>query len=401
MCALLGSIYSNVVEMAMRSLSWQEVWGRRLARHALLEPKPKADLVEVIRAVCGIHAQMMPAAELSIGVRVADVTRQDVRAELWQRRRLVKAHGMRGTVHLFPANELPLWVAAQRACLRPDEARWLGQMGMDVAQKNAIVAAIGEALDGRSLTREELGEAVARRVGTWATEAVSPAFGGKWPRWLMALGAAANAGLLCFGPNQGNKVTFVRPDQWLESWSDMDSASALREVFRRYLSTYGPATHHEFARWFSIQPSQALPLVQQLAGELEEVDVEGHRAWLLANEASECFPHAPEIVRLLPHFDCYPIGCHPRDQLVPVAWAKRVLTRGAIGNVPIVLVHGIVGGVWQQRRNGRGLDIQVETFQPLSTRQHEELVTAVAGIGEIVEAETHLILGPVDARPHL
>ncbi len=53
----------------MRSLTWAQVWGRRLARHALLTPQPRAHLVEVVRTVGGIHAQMMSAAELSIGAR--------------------------------------------------------------------------------------------------------------------------------------------------------------------------------------------------------------------------------------------------------------------------------------------------------------------------------------------
>jgi hypothetical protein len=51
---------------------------------------------------------------------------------------------------------------------------------------------------------------------------VSPAFGGYYPRWQNALGAAANAGLLCCGPDQGNEVTFVRADQWLDGWRTLD-----------------------------------------------------------------------------------------------------------------------------------------------------------------------------------
>src|SRR5262249_20607024 len=38
----------------VRSLTWAEVWGRRLARHALLTPAPAARLVDVVGAVCGI-----------------------------------------------------------------------------------------------------------------------------------------------------------------------------------------------------------------------------------------------------------------------------------------------------------------------------------------------------------
>src|SRR5258708_24288524 len=91
----------------MRSLTWQEVRGRRLARHALLAPAPKERFVEVVRAVCGIHAQMLSAAELSVGIRVVGVTRQDVRTELWQRRGLVKTPCPRGTTPHLPPRDPP------------------------------------------------------------------------------------------------------------------------------------------------------------------------------------------------------------------------------------------------------------------------------------------------------
>jgi hypothetical protein len=384
----------------MRSLTWQEVWGRRLARHALLAPAPKERLVEVVRAVCGIHAQMLSAAELSVGMRMVGVTRQDVRAELWQRRGLVKTHGPRGTIHLFPADDVPLWSAALQANQRPNERRRLAQMGLDTVQLEALVAAIGDALDGQCLTREELGREVARRVVSWATEAVSPAFGGQWPRWLIALGTAANTGLLCFGPDNGTKVTFVRPDQWLGGWAAVDGGAALREVFRRFLSAYGPATPREFAQWFGMQPGGALALMRELADELDDVAIEGHRAWMLANEVESTWPVAQGAVCLLPHFDCYLIGCHPRERLVPADATKRVLTRGAIGNLPLLVIHGVVAGLWQQRRTGRRLEIGVETLRPLSPQQHQQLKAAVARIGEVAETECTLALGAVEARPH-
>ncbi|HEX7969719.1 MAG TPA: crosslink repair DNA glycosylase YcaQ family protein, partial [Stellaceae bacterium] len=135
--------------------------------------------------------------------------------------------------------------------------------------------------------------------------------------------------------------------------------------------------------------------------ELEEVEVEGYRAWLPASEAADSWPPAQGVVRLLPHFDCYLIGCHPRDRLVPDAWAKRVLTRGSIGNLPLLVIDGVVAGVWQRRRRGRRLDILVEAFQPLSAEQQRKLEAEVMRIGVIVGAESALSLGAIDARPHL
>lgn len=384
----------------MQTLTWQEVWGRRLARHALLASAPKEGLIEVVRTVCGIHAQMRSAAELSVGIRVVGITQQEVRAELWQRRGLVKTYGPRGTIHLFAADDVPLWSAALQANQHPNEARRLVQMGLDQPQLEALVAAIADALDGRCLTREELGVEVARRTGSWATQALSPAFGGHWPRWLMALGTAANAGLLCLGPDQGRKVTFVRPDQWLGGWAAVDGAAALREVLRRYLSTYGPATHRQFAQWFGMQPRRALAVMRELANELEEVTVEGHRAWMLAEAVASTWPLAQAAVCLLPHFDCYLIGCHPRERLGSADVTTRVLRRGAIGNLPLLVINGVVAGLWQQRPTDGRLEIGVETLRPLSPQQHQQLQAAVARIGEVVELACTLALGAVEARPH-
>jgi hypothetical protein len=384
----------------MRSLTWAQVWGRRLARHALLELRPKTDLVEVVRTVGGIHAQMMSAAELSIGVRMTGGAREDVRAELWQRRTLVKTYGLRGTVHLVPADEAPLWAAALRAHPGAGEARRLAQRGLDPERLEAIVAAIGVALDGRRLTREELGAEVTRLTGSWAQDPVSPAFGGYSPRWENAIGVAAKTGLLCFGPDQGNKVTFVRADQWLDGWTEVDRATALQEVFRRYLSAYGPATHRDFAQWFGIQPKVAASLPRELADELEEVEIEGQRARLLAGEPVESWPEAHDEVRLLPHFDCYAIGCHPRERLVPEEWRARGLAQGSIGHLPLVVIGGVVAGVWSQRRRGQRVEIRVETSHILNDRQRHDLETTAARIGEFIQAEATLSFGAVDTRPH-
>jgi len=384
----------------MRALTWAQVWGRRLNRHALLAPRPKTDLVEVVRTVGGIHAQMMSAAELSIGVRVAGVTREDVRAELWRHRRLVKTYGLRGTVHLFPADEAPLWAAALRAHPGAGEIRRLAQRGLDPTRLAALVAAIGAALDGRHLTREELGEEVTRRTGAWAMDAVTPSFGGQTPRWQNALGVAANAGLLCFGPAQGNKVTFTRADQWLGGWKEMDGATALQEVFRRYLSAYGPASTRDFAQWFGIQPHDAAALPRQLADELEEIEVEGWRAWLLEGESEESWPEAHEEIQLLPHFDCYAIGCHPRERLVPSDWRARGLAQGSIGHLPLVTIGGVVAGVWSLRRKGKRAEIRVETSHTLNARQRRDLEAVSARIVETTQAEVTLSYGAVDARPH-
>src|SRR5438132_4464089 len=95
------------------SLNWDAVRARRLARSSLT--KRSTDLVDVARAVGGIHAQVQASAELQLAARVDGITQQDVRDALWRDRTLVKAWTLRGTLHLHPADELALWLTARRA----------------------------------------------------------------------------------------------------------------------------------------------------------------------------------------------------------------------------------------------------------------------------------------------
>jgi hypothetical protein len=385
----------------VRRWNWDEVFARRLVRQFLGMPASSAELADVAGKVCGVHAQMMPAAEMSLGIRVAGITRGAVPTALWVQRSLVKTYGIRGTIHLFPATELSLWMAALRANHGPEHERRLLRMGLDPSQRDAVVEAIGESLDGSCLTRDELGEEVARRAGRWSLDLVTPAFGGNWPRWQAGLGDAAEAGLLCFGPNRGTRVTYVRADQWIGGWQEMDRDAALIEVFRRYLMAYGPATVRDFAQWFNMQPGRANSLLSRTVEHLEEVDVEGWRAWVLPENEMRFELLEEEVVRLLPHFDCYVVGSHPRDRLVDGEWAAWRRAYGGAGNHPVVMIDGVLRGIWLYKRAGDRLDIMVESFQPLAGRQRDKLEAAAARLGEIVEAEPILSVGPVRPRPHL
>jgi hypothetical protein len=88
------------------SLTWSGVTARRMARHALAEPAADLSPAGVAGLLCGVHAQVLSAAELSSGRRIVGATRADVRRALGPERTLVKTFGPRGTVHLLPAADL-------------------------------------------------------------------------------------------------------------------------------------------------------------------------------------------------------------------------------------------------------------------------------------------------------
>jgi hypothetical protein len=348
--------------------------------------------------MCGAHAQILSAAELSIGLRIAGLTRKDVQDALWTERSLVKTFGPRGTVHLLPAQDLPMWTGALSAIPSSGNSQ-AKDVRLTPEQTDEVVAAIAVALDEAELTIDELSEVVIARTGPWAGDLVMPAFNGMWPRWRQALTTAANRGALCFGPNRGRNVTYTNPRRWLPGFRPADGQTALAEVVRRYLYAYGPATPHQFAQWLAAPRRWAMELFDSLAGELQHLELDGTLAWVVASDTTAPST-TPQGVRLLPYFDAYTVGCQPRELLFPGRAAERALAGGQAGNFPVLLIDGTVAGVWHQRRSGRKRDITVEPFDRLTATQRRELDEQVERIGEFLEGKPHLTIGTVTAGAH-
>ena len=64
--------------MTTSALTWRGVIARRMARNALTAPATDSSLADIAGVMCGVHAQVLSAAELSIGRRIAGGTRSDV-----------------------------------------------------------------------------------------------------------------------------------------------------------------------------------------------------------------------------------------------------------------------------------------------------------------------------------
>src|SRR5919205_2278621 len=152
---------------AVVSLTWPEVLAWRLTRQHLRRRATRGEALGVVRQICGLHAQVMSSAELTLWARVEDLEPDTVQKALWDERSLVKTWAMRGTLHLLPAAELPIWVGAQ-GVLKPryHAASWLRYFGLTREQAEVLIAAIPEALADRMLTREELAQEVGRIVGS-------------------------------------------------------------------------------------------------------------------------------------------------------------------------------------------------------------------------------------------
>ena len=357
-------------------VSWEGVRAFRLRRHHLDQRGSRNSLPVIIGDMGGAQAQVLSAAELSVWARVHGLRKGDVETALWRNRTLAKAWSMRRTMHLLPSTELAAFVrgSARRA---EKEMRWVLRHGISETTLDQVLQVALSSLD-EPITRTEMAERVCKRLalpmrweaaGGWGSDRKVPCVSiGR--RYLPAgyivhlLGARA---VVCSGPNEGDEATFVRAEEWLPEWHDMQPVEAEDEILRRYLRSFGPATVQDFVAWTGMTLADARGIWARQAEDLALVNVEGWPAWILRRDLSDLKDAAIErpTVRLLPYFDSFLLGHVRREHLVESIHHRRVYrNQGWIA--PVVLVDGKVEGVWEQHRDGDRLNVRVEPFGRLS-----------------------------------
>jgi Winged helix DNA-binding domain len=361
-----------------------QVLGFRVARHRLDRRAPPGSIVLVTREICGLHAQLASSAELSLWARIDGIARDEVRSALDDERALVKTWMMRGTLHLLTAEDLPLYVGFYGPAMDDPGGAWLRGYGVTREQYDAILDGVPRALGARPKTREELADKLAEVAGQ---EVKAKVLSG----WGALLKPSARRGDLAFGPNRGRNVTFVRPDRWLRGLRKVDPEEARREVVRRYLAAYGPATADELGTWLGRRVGLRR-LLAEIEDELQQVEVEGAPAWALTEDLPTLeASRKPKTVRLLPAFDPYVAGFRPRDLLVDQANASKVFRPQAWFS-PVVLVDGRAAGIWKHERRREALQVRVEPFAPLTAVARRALAKEVDRLAEFLDARPELSL---------
>jgi hypothetical protein len=228
------------------------------------------------------------------------------------------------------------------------------------------VEAVSDALDGAVLSRDDLHEALRRRLPSellpWC-----PGCESHHARRGLLVMAALN-GRLCIAGRAGRQPAFARTDQWV-AWAPPARAEAGAELVRRYLSAYGPSTPGHLAEWAGLGPAHGRELWGLVEEELAEVQVDGRsRAWLLARDLPLMRnPPPARGVRLLAPGDPLLLG-RDRESLLDDQALRKEVWR-AIGGAGLVLCNGDAVALWRARKEGRRLAVAVGAFGPAPPRE--------------------------------
>ena len=266
-------------------------------------------------AWAGLQDSMPRAALLSLHARV-----EGVEPWTWEHSSLAQLWGPRYSAYVVPKRDFALFSLGRL----PDNAR-----GRARAER---MAELLHEVAGRRITDREAGRALGignemRYAATTGTVAI---------RWD---GARA-------------------PAIWTVPAPKVDPLDARRELARRYLHVFGPATADGFARWAGISRRSATDAFASLEGSLLPVRSPLGDEWLLAEDepAIRAGETTAAPARLLPSGDAYFLldGAErellvPREDLRQRLWTPRVWP-GAL------LVEGEIRGTWRRAHHTVRID---------------------------------------------
>lgn len=319
-------------------MTLEEIKLRRLQGQHLLTP---ADVQTVVKDLCGIQSQFMTNAMHSLRIRCPDFNVTDPTVGL------VKNWTIRGTVHVFSQEDLPLFLRSpHHRCNDWSIPTWWNQRSdwaLTPERQQFLSAIILSALKNGAKARDELKE-ICRAQGM--TEAEENSMFHPWGGGIREL---CERGFMNYVV-QEQKAYCLTPE-----FTPLPDDEAELELARRYFTHFGPASIKEAAYFFGTTQTQVKKWLQQLPVNAAEY---GGKAYyyidsgLPTGEIPKCL--------FLAGFDQLMLGYEKKESLfLPQEHLRSIFNLAGIVH-PAILMDGNVVGRWKQKER----NLTITLFSP-------------------------------------
>lgn len=364
----------------------------------MLLERRKADVVEAVRALGGLQAQLARPPYLALWARIEGFRREDLTGPVMDRA-LVRGTLMRGTLHLVGAGEYatfrpllqPMLSKSVRSVLR-ERAEALDIEGLVAAAKAYLAGGgrtfeeIRDHLESLKLPGDERARGFAVRMSlpliqvpdgsAWGYPGDSPfALAEEWLSGRAAgegtkkkgapeKGAAKKGGAKKGVANEGTSEKGA-PEGAAMSSEEREDALVLH-----HLAAFGPATVVDAQSWSGVTPLKAA--FERLRERLVVFRDDKGKELFDLPDAPRPDESVPAPVRFLPEFDSLGLGHDNRDRLVDEAH-RKLLFRPNLLNPPMFLVDGRAAGTWKIDAKKKAAILEWTPFGKLSKKVLGEL----------------------------
>lgn len=325
----------------------------------------------VVAWLGGLQAQDYAGVKWSIGMRLPAATDRAIE-QAFAERTIIRTWPMRGTLHVVAAADIHWLLPLVTPRIVAGNARRYRELELDAATFTRSKKVLIQALQGGQVrTRDDLKDAL-EQAGIAPTG----------QRAYHLLQRAGMDGLICFGPPRGKQHTFVLLDEWIPTGTSLAHDEALAELAKRYFTSRGPATLHDFVWWSGLRVSEARTGLAAAAAHLIQETIDGTTYWM---PPTRPIPDEPSLTAYLPQgFDEYILGYTDRSAVLDARYDKQLVGRNGMFSRTIV-IDGQVVGTWKRAFKKDAVVLSIDSFDTLSTAEEDAIAEASTRYGAFQE----------------
>jgi len=303
----------------------QRLHNQKLSSSELKKP------ADVVRWFGAVQAQDLEGAKWALALRMRNATKAVIE-KAYNEGKILRTHVMRPTWHFVAAEDIRWLLELTAPRVNIKAGPYYRKYELDAATFKRSNKALTNALrDGKHLTRAAL-KAVLNKAGVAVDDPI---------RLVHVLFRAELDGVICSGPIVGKQITYALLEERVPAAKPVERDEALAELSRRFFTSHGPATLHDFSWWSGLTVADA------------------KRGLALVNSqqrATQSAQKSKYSAHFLPAFDEYLVAYKDREQ-------------GLLG--PAVIVDGRIAGTWKRTIDKAAVTI---FFSPLRALKNSDLL---------------------------
>jgi uncharacterized protein YcaQ len=362
-----------------------------LKAHFLIEKANPEDLVGVVSKICGLNAQSAKAPYISLWNRISNFKRSELSKVQYKEKLLIKSWFMRGTVHIIPMNEFPVYYNALRSFLIERLNRYILSSGLEFRkhEKRELEQNIIDSLKREPLTMRELSIENGDLLEGYSEKKQKIIL----KREIFKL---SHLGLICHERPTGpwyhfKENRFTTVENWLNGskLNSIDEREAREKLLIKYFHGYGPAKIHDFAYWSGLKVNESKDILKRVQDKLEKIKIKDCKGnfWVLKEDIDALvnIDSREELpIHFLPEFDSYLMGHKDKTHFLDEKYKKKVFLPLA-DLAPVILQNGRVTGTWNYKYKDNSLTLS--NFYKFDKDTNEKIEFKANTLKQFIETE--------------
>jgi hypothetical protein len=322
---------------------------------------------EVVAWLGAVQAQEYGLSKWALALRMRDAT-DDLIEQASNEGRILRTHIMRPTWHFVTPADIRWIMELTAPRVHALNAYMYRKLELDKTLLTRCNDLLAKALEGgQHCTRQELGKMLAQH-----------GINANGFRLGYIVHHAELDAVVCSGPRHGKQFTYALLDERAPHAKRLPREEALVELIRRYYTSHGPATVHDFAWWSGLTMADVKAGIEILSSELACEIIDGTPYWFSASMPPVAKPSSDAF--LLPVYD---------EMLIGYASFDKSRTAGQdlsddIVFFSMIMVEGKMIGSWRRTFKKSAVVIEVASFAPLTPIQEKAVDAATERYGNFM-----------------